>query len=57
MVPKVPNVPVQLEIRPEARQEVPVASARMDVDPLPVREDLLYQPFRRMKAHDFEELT
>ena len=57
VVPKVLNVPVQPEIRPEVRQEVPVAPARMEVNPLPVREDLLYEHFRSMKAHDFEGLT
>ncbi|GMN24839.1 hypothetical protein TIFTF001_045889 [Ficus carica] len=48
---------------PEARQEVPrnfgvpLAPAGVQVNPPVVREDLLYERFRRMKAPEFEGLT
>ncbi|GMN60604.1 hypothetical protein TIFTF001_029690 [Ficus carica] len=42
---------------PEVRQEVPLAPAELQRNPPLVREDLLYERFRRMKAPEFEGLT
>ncbi|GMN62453.1 hypothetical protein TIFTF001_031532 [Ficus carica] len=41
----------------EVRQEVPLASTGLQRNPPLVREDLLYERFRRMKAPEFEGLT
>ncbi|GMN26850.1 hypothetical protein TIFTF001_047838 [Ficus carica] len=50
-----PVVPPMPEVQPEIPRnaEVPLAPAGMQVNP-PVREDLLYERFRRMKAPEFE---
>ncbi|GMN21829.1 hypothetical protein TIFTF001_045559, partial [Ficus carica] len=48
--PGVPQVP-------EVRQEVPLAPAGQQRNPPLVREDLLYERFRRMKAPEFEGTT
>ncbi|GMN51162.1 hypothetical protein TIFTF001_020312 [Ficus carica] len=51
--PVVPPVPeVQLEIPRNA--EVSLAPAGIQINPPLVREDLLYERFRRMKAPEFE---
>ena len=54
--PVVPQVP---EVRQEIPQnvEVPLAPVGMQANPPLVREDLLYEWFRRMKAPEFEGLT
>ncbi|GMN23941.1 hypothetical protein TIFTF001_047600 [Ficus carica] len=59
--PAVPPVqPIPPVAQPEVRQEiprnaeVPVAPAEVQMQPQPVREDLLYERFRRMKAPEFE---
>ncbi|GMN20327.1 hypothetical protein TIFTF001_043063 [Ficus carica] len=51
--PVVPPIP---EVQPEIPRnaEVPLAPAGMQVNPPLVREDLLYERFRRMKAPEFE---
>ncbi|GMN30236.1 hypothetical protein TIFTF001_047995 [Ficus carica] len=53
--PVVPQVP---EVRQEVPRnfEVPLAPAGMQANPTVVREDLLYERFRRMKAPEFEGL-
>ena len=57
-----PAPPVAPQV-PEARQEVPrnfgvpLAPTGVQVNPPVVREDLLYERFRRMKAPEFEGLT
>ena len=50
-VPPVPNVP------PVVQPEVPVAPAEVPMQPQPIREDMLYERFRRMKAPEFEGPT
>ncbi|GMN64587.1 hypothetical protein TIFTF001_033655 [Ficus carica] len=58
--PVVPPVPdVQPEVQPEVPQnaEVPIAPAGVQVNLPPVREDLLYERFRRMKPLEFEGPT
>ncbi|GMN36424.1 hypothetical protein TIFTF001_042434 [Ficus carica] len=58
VAPQVPNIPPVAQ--PEVRQEIPqnaevlVAPAEVQMQPQPVREDLLYERFRRMKAPEFE---
>ncbi|GMN29972.1 hypothetical protein TIFTF001_041390 [Ficus carica] len=58
VAPQMPNIPPVAQ--PEVRQkiprnaEVPVAPAEVQMQPQPVREDLLYERFRRMKAPEFE---
>ena len=54
--PVMPRVP---EVRQEVPQnvEVPLAPVGMQANPPLVREDLLYERFRRMKAPEFEGLT
>ena len=58
VAPQVPNIPpvAQPEVRQEIPRnaEVPVAPAEVQMQPQPVREDLLYERFRRMKAPEFE---
>nr|GMN30009.1 hypothetical protein TIFTF001_046396 [Ficus carica] len=58
VAPQVPNIPpvAQPEVRQEIPRnaEVPVAAAEVQMQPQPVREDLLYERFRRMKAPEFE---
>ncbi|GMN35257.1 hypothetical protein TIFTF001_042193 [Ficus carica] len=58
VAPQVPNSPpvAQPEVRQEIPRnaEVPVAPAEVQMQPQPVREDLLYERFRRMKAPEFE---
>ncbi|GMN67168.1 hypothetical protein TIFTF001_036236 [Ficus carica] len=58
VAPHVPNIPpvAQPEVRQEIPRnaEVPVAPAEVQMQPQPVREDLLYERFRRMKAPEFE---
>ncbi|GMN34824.1 hypothetical protein TIFTF001_044946 [Ficus carica] len=51
-----PVVPPMPEVQPEIPRnaEVPLAPAGMQVNPPLVREDLLYERFRRMKAPEFE---
>ena len=51
-----PVVPLMPEVQPEIPRnaEVPLAPAGMQVNPPLVREDLLYERFRRMKAPEFE---
>ncbi|GMN27827.1 hypothetical protein TIFTF001_001813 [Ficus carica] len=62
--PEVPPVPeVQPEVRPKIQPgippnvNVPMAPARVQPNLPPVREDLLYERFRRMKAPEFEGPT
>ncbi|GMN19030.1 hypothetical protein TIFTF001_046900 [Ficus carica] len=62
--PEVPPVPeVQPEVRPEIQPgippnvNVPMAPAGVQPNLPPVREDLLYERFRRMKAPEFEGPT
>ncbi|GMN27781.1 hypothetical protein TIFTF001_047870 [Ficus carica] len=50
----VPPVAPQI---PEVHQEVPLAPAELQRNPPLVREDLLYERFRRMKAPEFEGTT
>ncbi|GMN30537.1 hypothetical protein TIFTF001_041475 [Ficus carica] len=54
-----PVVPPVLEVRQEIPRnaEVPMAQVGEQVNVQPVREDLLYERFRRMKAPEFEGLT
>ncbi|GMN65166.1 hypothetical protein TIFTF001_034239 [Ficus carica] len=52
--PVVPPVP---EVQPEVQPEVPIAPAGVQINPLLVNEDLLYERFRRMKAPEFEGPT
>ena len=59
--PAVPPVqPIPPAAQPEVRQEiprnaeVPIAPAEVQLQPQPVREDLLYERFRRMKAPEFK---
>ncbi|GMN27820.1 hypothetical protein TIFTF001_046178 [Ficus carica] len=58
VAPQVPNIPpvAQPEVRQEIPRnaEVPVALAEVQMQPQSVREDLLYERFRRMKAPEFE---
>ncbi|GMN61688.1 hypothetical protein TIFTF001_030761 [Ficus carica] len=58
VAPQVPNIPpvAQPEVRQEILRnaEVPVAPAEVQMQPQPVREDLLFERFRRMKAPEFE---
>ncbi|GMN22287.1 hypothetical protein TIFTF001_047406 [Ficus carica] len=58
VAPQVPNIPpvAQPEVRQEIPRnaEVPVAPAEVPMQPQLVREDLLYERFRRMKAPEFE---
>ncbi|GMN65320.1 hypothetical protein TIFTF001_034377 [Ficus carica] len=62
VAPQVPLVAAQVPV-PEVQQEipqdaeVPIAPARIQVNPPLVREDLLYERFRRMKALEFEGPT
>ncbi|GMN67975.1 hypothetical protein TIFTF001_037034 [Ficus carica] len=62
--PVVPQVPdehpnAQPEVQPEIPRnvEIPMAPAGVQMNPLLVREDLLYERFRRMKAPEFEGPT
>ncbi|GMN68283.1 hypothetical protein TIFTF001_037342 [Ficus carica] len=58
--PVVPLVPdVQPEVQPEVLRnaEVPIAPVGVQVNPPLVREDFLYEQFRRMKAPEFERPT
>ena len=62
--PAVPPVPeVQPEVRPEVQPgiplniNVPMAPAEVQPSIPPVREDLLYERFRWMKAPEFEGTT
>ncbi|GMN55701.1 hypothetical protein TIFTF001_024829 [Ficus carica] len=60
VLPVVPPVSdVQPEVQPEVPRnaEVPIAPVGVQVNPPPVREDLLYERFRRMKAPEFEGPT
>ncbi|GMN59401.1 hypothetical protein TIFTF001_028499 [Ficus carica] len=52
-----PVVPPVLEVQPEVQPEVPIAPAGVQINPPLVREDLLYERFRRMKAPEFEGPT
>ncbi|GMN71643.1 hypothetical protein TIFTF001_051863, partial [Ficus carica] len=52
--PMVPPVP---DVHPKAQPEVPMAPVGAQVNLPPVREDLLYERFRRMKAPEFEGPT
>ncbi|GMN69469.1 hypothetical protein TIFTF001_038518 [Ficus carica] len=52
--PMVPPVP---DVHPEAQPEVPMAPVGAHVNLPLVREDLLYERFRRMKAPEFEGPT
>ncbi|GMN20563.1 hypothetical protein TIFTF001_050052 [Ficus carica] len=52
--PVVPPVP---EVQPEVQLEAPVAPMGAQANLPPVREDLLYERFRRMKAREFEGPT
>ncbi|GMN69425.1 hypothetical protein TIFTF001_038475 [Ficus carica] len=52
--PMVPPVP---DVHPEAQPEVTMAPVGAQVNLPPVREDLLYEQFRRMKAPEFEGPT
>ncbi|GMN22111.1 hypothetical protein TIFTF001_045605 [Ficus carica] len=52
--PVVPPVP---DVRPEGQPEVPIAPVEAQANLPPVREDLLYERFRRMKAPEFEGPT
>ncbi|GMN25138.1 hypothetical protein TIFTF001_047703 [Ficus carica] len=51
-----PVPPVAPQV-PEVHQEVPLAPAGLQRNPPLVREDLLYERFRRMKAPEFEGTT
>ncbi|GMN31433.1 hypothetical protein TIFTF001_044577 [Ficus carica] len=51
-----PVPPVAPQV-PEVRQEVPLAPAGLQRNPPLLREDLLYERFRRMKAPEFEGFT
>ena len=61
--PPVYRVPPVVPPVPEVRQEIPrnaeipMAQVREQANVQPVREDLLYERFRRMKAPEFEGLT
>ena len=59
VVPPVPNANVQPEAQPAVPPpaEIPVAPAAMPANPPAVREDMLYERFRRMKAPEFEGPT
>ncbi|GMN29837.1 hypothetical protein TIFTF001_041369 [Ficus carica] len=56
-------VPPEASLAPGIQQEVPrnvevpLAPAGIQINPLVVRKDLLYERFRRMKAPEFEGLT
>ncbi|GMN21409.1 hypothetical protein TIFTF001_047274 [Ficus carica] len=52
--PVVPPIP---DVQPEVQPEVPIAPAGAQMNLPPVREDLLYERFRRMKAPEFEGPT
>ncbi|GMN70640.1 hypothetical protein TIFTF001_039682 [Ficus carica] len=52
--PVVPPVP---DVQPEVQPEVPIAPVGVQVNLPPVREDFLYERFRRMKAPEFEGPT
>ncbi|GMN47059.1 hypothetical protein TIFTF001_016238 [Ficus carica] len=45
------------EIQPEVQPEVPIAPPGVQINPPLVREDLLYERFRRMKVPEFEGPT
>ncbi|GMN33941.1 hypothetical protein TIFTF001_046757 [Ficus carica] len=45
------------DVQPEVQPEVPIAPVGVQVNLPPVREDLLYERFRRMKAPEFEGPT
>ncbi|GMN65380.1 hypothetical protein TIFTF001_034446 [Ficus carica] len=51
---QVPPVP---DVQPEVQPEVPIAPVGVQVNLPSVREDLLYERFRRMKAPEFEGPT
>ncbi|GMN68985.1 hypothetical protein TIFTF001_038034 [Ficus carica] len=57
--PVPPVVPQVLEVHQEIpwNAEVPLAPARVQANPPLIREDLLYERFRRMKAPEFEGLA
>ncbi|GMN21986.1 hypothetical protein TIFTF001_040153 [Ficus carica] len=52
-----PVVPPMPEVQPEVQPEVPIAPAGVQINPPLVREDLLYELFRRMKAPEFKGPT
>ncbi|GMN34006.1 hypothetical protein TIFTF001_046764 [Ficus carica] len=52
--PVVPPVP---DVQPEVQPEVPIAPVGVQGNLPPVREDLLYERFRRMKVPEFEGPT
>ncbi|GMN72811.1 hypothetical protein TIFTF001_052077 [Ficus carica] len=63
-IPQINEVPPQNNLVPpavpqvlEIHQEVPLAAAGLQRNPPLVREDLLYERFRRMKAPEFEGTT
>ncbi|GMN59077.1 hypothetical protein TIFTF001_028177 [Ficus carica] len=58
-IPVPPGTPPAPGIQQEVPRnvEVPLASAGIQINPPVVREDLLYERFRRMKAPEFEGLT
>ena len=61
--PVPPAVPPMPEVQPEVQPEIPpnvnipIAPAEVQPNLPPVREDLLYEHFRRMKAPEFEGMT
>ncbi|GMN57665.1 hypothetical protein TIFTF001_026767 [Ficus carica] len=56
-VNEIPRVPPVVPPMPEVQPEVPRALAGVQINPPLVREDLLYERFRRMKAPEFEGPT
>ncbi|GMN36472.1 hypothetical protein TIFTF001_042442 [Ficus carica] len=52
-----PVVPLVPDVQPEVQPEAPVAPMGVQANLPPVREDLLYERFRRMKAPEFEGPT
>ena len=56
VVPPMPNVQPEVQAEAPRNVEIPMAPAGVQMNLLLVREDLLYERFRRMKAPEFEGL-
>ena len=54
VVPPVPNVQPEVQLEVPRNAEIPMAPVGVPMNLPPVREDLLYERFRRMKAPEFE---
>ena len=57
VIPSVPDVQPEVQTEVPRNAKVPIAPAGGQVNLRPIREDLLYERFRRMKAPEFEGPT